>query len=651
MSVARPRSSQPRLRRLGAAALAAALATAGLAGSVLVTASAASAAEQNGYVFNDAWTLTGAQQQTQYTAAGINEGRNSAVSSLPTRLGPVGISAEFVVNGDRTPGTNMLVSGENQGSYGGTAAMFYGNPTPANVPALGFLANASAGCGGDLGAREHQNFDGACDVGQLTITFDRPVTDMVMDVSGIGGFFQATGNSHSRGSFNATEWTIATPGVTLASVSPGATNLQIDSANTMRLLNSNANGNCVPAQGTGSGAIRQPDMDAAGCGSVILKGTFTSVTFNMSAAGTPYSQFPAAQYGTGSSYFANSNGGNPDGVNGSISVRTERLLLDDGATSNGNADKQRVSFRLAQLGEIGDRVWLDENRDGVRGDDEPGIAGVTVELLDADGNPVTDADGNPITVVTGDDGSYRFTDLPYGDYQLRFTDPEGRSWAPQNAGDDQTRDSDVDASGRTGAIRLDSDTPQANDVDAGLTSSPVATDDRSDGNTIGDAVTVPVLGNDEGDLDPSTVRITDPATGNPVDSVVVPGEGTWTVDPETGDITFTPEDGFEGNPTPIDYTVRDRNGNESGATVTVTYLPEASDDRSDGNRIGSSVTVPTLDNDKGDLDPSTVRITDPDGNPVDSLVVPGEGTDRFVGDGADVGQRQGRPRPLDGEDH
>ncbi|WP_406947844.1 Ig-like domain-containing protein [Psychrobacter fjordensis] len=43
-------------------------------------------------------------------------------------------------------------------------------------------------------------------------------------------------------------------------------------------------------------------------------------------------------------------------------------------------------------------------------------------------------------------------------------------------------------------------------------------------------------------------------------SVIVAGEGTWSVDGTTGAITFTPEAGFTGDPTPISYTVDDNTG-------------------------------------------------------------------------------------------
>ncbi len=136
---------------------------------------------------------------------------------------------------------------------------------------------------------------------------------------------------------------------------------------------------------------------------------------------------------------------------------------------------------------------------------------------------------------------------------------------------------------------------------------------------------VPVLGNDKGDLDPTTVKVLD-ADGKPVTKLVVPGQGSWTIDSVTGSVTFTPEAGFSGNPTPVTYQVSDVRGNATEATVTVTYVPGAVADESLNNVQGSAVKVPVLGNDKGDLDPTTVKVLDADGKPVTKLVVPGQGS-------------------------
>lgn len=78
----------------------------------------------------------------------------------------------------------------------------------------------------------------------------------------------------------------------------------------------------------------------------------------------------------------------------------------------------------------------------------------------------------------------------------------------------------------------------------------------------------------EPDLDPGSVHLLDP-NGNEVVELVVPGEGTWTVDPTTGEVTFVPEDGFEGDPTPVDWTGTKLDGTPMTGTLSIDYLQEA----------------------------------------------------------------------------
>uniref|UniRef100_UPI00232CEE02 T9SS type B sorting domain-containing protein n=1 Tax=Olleya namhaensis TaxID=1144750 RepID=UPI00232CEE02 len=152
---------------------------------------------------------------------------------------------------------------------------------------------------------------------------------------------------------------------------------------------------------------------------------------------------------------------------------------------------------------------------------------------------------------------------------------------------------------------------------------PIAVDDAVVGVT-GTPTVVDVLANDsdsDGTLDPTTVAIIDPATGLPVTTLIVPGEGEWVVDPITGQITFTPESGFTGDPTPITYTVDDNDGNTSAsATVSVDFsvvFPVAEDDISLGNTPGGTVSVDVLGNDTdtdGSIDPTTVSLVLPSGS-------------------------------------
>ncbi|MDJ0658451.1 MAG: SdrD B-like domain-containing protein [Crocosphaera sp.] len=64
-------------------------------------------------------------------------------------------------------------------------------------------------------------------------------------------------------------------------------------------------------------------------------------------------------------------------------------------------------------GSIGDRIWSDNDGDGVQDAGEAGINGVTVLLIDQDTNQVID------TVMTSGDGQYLFNNLPQGNYTIK----------------------------------------------------------------------------------------------------------------------------------------------------------------------------------------------------------------------------------------
>ncbi|WP_379952915.1 gliding motility-associated C-terminal domain-containing protein [Dokdonia sp. R78006] len=169
---------------------------------------------------------------------------------------------------------------------------------------------------------------------------------------------------------------------------------------------------------------------------------------------------------------------------------------------------------------------------------------------------------------------------------------------------------------------------------------PVSTLDESAGNDTGLPVVVDVLANDvDGDVvDPTTVQIV--GTANPGDDLVVVGEGTWSVDPVSGAITFTPctvvllpdcPEIFTADPTDIEYVVADDEGNVTDpASVSVSFIPEppvAMDDASNNNMTGDSVLIDVAGNDMdpdGTLDLTTVQIVGT-ANPGDDLVEPGVG--------------------------
>lgn len=105
---------------------------------------------------------------------------------------------------------------------------------------------------------------------------------------------------------------------------------------------------------------------------------------------------------------------------------------------------------------------------------------------------------------------------------------------------------------------------------------PVANPDSENGFTPGDVATLPNIttnDQDDGALQADRVSLVAPlgattitdADGDVI-SVTVPGQGVWAVD-NAGNVTFTPESGFEEDPTPIEYTVLDNDGFRSNAAL------------------------------------------------------------------------------------
>ncbi|MEP7336690.1 MAG: SdrD B-like domain-containing protein, partial [Acidobacteriota bacterium] len=89
----------------------------------------------------------------------------------------------------------------------------------------------------------------------------------------------------------------------------------------------------------------------------------------------------------------------------------------DGDGTNGNLTVD-FGFITGSLS-LGNLVWKDTNSNSVRDAGEPGIAGVTVELIrDANGNGQPD-DAVIQTTTTNAQGQYSFTGLPPGNYFVR----------------------------------------------------------------------------------------------------------------------------------------------------------------------------------------------------------------------------------------
>lgn len=118
---------------------------------------------------------------------------------------------------------------------------------------------------------------------------------------------------------------------------------------------------------------------------------------------------------------------------------------------------------------IADKVWEDRNGNGIQDLGEPGFEGLTVRLVDGNGDPVIDMLGNTVGAITlGSSGSYQFEHLRPGTYRVIVDfDPATIGVTPATQGADTELDSDLDSTGSTADIILISGEIR-NDIDGGL---------------------------------------------------------------------------------------------------------------------------------------------------------------------------------------
>ena len=225
----------------------------------------------------------------------------------------------------------------------------------------------------------------------------------------------------------------------------------------------------------------------------------------------------------------------------------------------------------------------------------PVPSGGSIALLDADGDPAT-------TVTISGVGTY-VLDPATG--VIVFTPVFGFAGTPPTVDYRVT-----DAYGQTGdGAYAPAVVPPAPPAAPAETTTGVGTAPHSGG------VTVPTGG---------SVTLLD-ADGNPATVVVVPGEGTYTLDPATGTIEFEPELGFQG-PGSVPVRVTDAYDQSTDGTYTPTVLappaptaPPMTSGGSEGTPQSPQTTVPVPTG-------GVVELLDGDQNPVTSVTVPGEGT-------------------------
>jgi protocatechuate 3,4-dioxygenase beta subunit len=160
---------------------------------------------------------------------------------------------------------------------------------------------------------------------------------------------------------------------------------------------------------------------------------------------------------------------------------TEGVPITGGAITNSSANSAGVTAAVTlTAGEtdnnvnaglqvppasIGDIVWLDTNKNGLLNSGEPGVAGVTVELLNGTGTSIL------ATTTTNSSGGYNFANLNAGVYEVKFIAPTGDTFTTQGVGSNPAVNSSANkTTGITAPITLTAGQVD-NNVEAGLENS------------------------------------------------------------------------------------------------------------------------------------------------------------------------------------
>ncbi|MGB3731998.1 SdrD B-like domain-containing protein [Microbacterium sp.] len=131
---------------------------------------------------------------------------------------------------------------------------------------------------------------------------------------------------------------------------------------------------------------------------------------------------------------------------------TDVLVTNDFQKAQGLADMEALVLNATQ--QIGNRIWLDTDKDGIQDPDEPIAAGVQVSLYDTAGTLVA-------TTETDENGEYYFSTSdglqPATDYQIRLDRPADFAAGGPLAGTDPTLtaaggDRGIDSNGATADV-------------------------------------------------------------------------------------------------------------------------------------------------------------------------------------------------------
>ena len=272
-------------------------------------------------------------------------------------------------------------------------------------------------------------------------------------------------------------------------------------------------------------------------------------------------------------------------------------------TLTSGEDDQTIDAGIIQPASLGDKVFFDNNGNGIQDSGESGVSGVTVTLTSGgdDGLISTTAGNITVTVTTDSSGNYSFTGLTPGvEYQVSFDNlPTGFEFTTAEVGTDETADSDANESGVTPILTLTSgeDNPT---IDAGIVQT-ASLGDKVFFDTDGDGfqdpsesavsgITVTLTGGGDDGListttDNTTATTTTNASGNYSFTGLNPGEEYQVT--------------FEQSSLPTDYLFTD--------TDTLANTADEFDSDADASGITPIVTLTSGENNP-DIDAGIVQL-------------------------------------------
>lgn len=290
-----------------------------------------------------------------------------------------------------------------------------------------------------------------------------------------------------------------------------------------------------------------------------------------------------------------------DNVGGDDSIDSDAigdttLSTIDNITVVGGQNTPDNDAGAEELGSLSGRYFCDENEDGLDNEDDNGLEGVTVELLDANGQQT----GR--TTTTDAQGNYSFAMLVPGIYGVKFTDTSGKTLTTQNVDGDVSDDIDSDAADLGNGmsqilgitVNAGQDTP---DNDAGVfepNENPTATDDMGKG-CADEEITVDFSDNFS-DADSTSVGIT------MIDGVAIAAGETVNIGGVNVTLTAGDEFIFDGETAYADLDigqeatqsfevkVEDSDGGFATATIDVTFCGDANSVASFCDSLPSTVS-------------------------------------------------------------